>query len=611
MPGYEWNITYLNSTKQLVAFSGGKLIFMKYDHSKKEYVKESEVNTNFHGGVQNIGTDGQVIFVADSSPYGGEPKLWTITLDGKVVEEHKFGSGFKGGDEVETALSDNQGNLWLICPQYMHKVANYRANPAGANGGATTVLSNSTYKVKVATWNYNLDEVTSNDSEVDTYRNESYTMSTTTIPYQEIVSKYKMPFNYLWTMLVISEDEDYAFDLAKLVEDSQIEITIHDNYSKSDNTEIDYYTKYKKIHTTAHADVDYKYTTIENVSDTAIPKLDTVEHEDSVHPDVEETSEFTPSFYKRHHTINEANTLDIALTLANSWYVKYEKKYNYISPTTTESHPTESLDDIDYGTDTVEGDFGGHEKSLRKKATSAIPHLLPYDVNVEFSNVKSEYTNKLIKRSKHFDNYFTSSRYVSSVPGSSGETFGASSTIAKSGELDRSNYDRKNDSNLKHIGKIQQGFCFINDNLCAIVVEEDEISDIHLIDLTTMTETDVKHRLIGHGNTITYDKKNGDIVFPEENNTALIHVDEISKKMGEVRRVHTVADNSAAVAYNSQLDMFVNYSYPTSVKAYTRDAFYNRGSESVTSHFQKPSPKSSRIDLQGMRYLWKSRIYYL
>ena len=38
MPRCDWNITYLNSTKQLVAFNEGskKLIFMKYDHSKKE-----------------------------------------------------------------------------------------------------------------------------------------------------------------------------------------------------------------------------------------------------------------------------------------------------------------------------------------------------------------------------------------------------------------------------------------------------------------------------------------------------------------------------------------------------------------------------------------------
>lgn len=858
MPSYEWNITYLNTTKQLVALSGGKLIFMKYNHSKKEYVKVKEVKTNYSGGIQNIGTDGQVIFVAESAPGGGRRRLWTLTLDGKVVEEHKFGSGFKGGDEVEAALSDNQGNLWLICPQYFHRVSNYRANPANAtpgsstettqvvapiddfsaetkriimehmndfneytyssfmkkfpggydgymqslggvfakyggkgkkiqinnagdlqeaaefvwglfsiwgfdywNGGFfepwgkeeefpglyksayypghklkggwtqgnindicsnaskakrtncnagidsflwTTTLenpgygtkdksgkridkkedlqvgdlihfygdmeendwhhvaivgeidhatgqvilydsgsrfiksgrykiplgvgpgtkysnykkwvgrrhynidqtsnryrateSNSTYKVKVATWNYSLDEVTSDDSEVDTYKNEFYYMSTTTIPYQEIVSKYKMPFNYLWTMLVISEDKDYALDLAKLVEDSQIEITIHDNYSKSDDTETEYYTKYKKIYTTAHADVDYTYVDTKTVGN----KTTEVPGYDSISTDVEETSEFTPKFFKKHHTINETITLDIALTLAKSWFVDYEKTYTYISPSTIESHPTETLEDINNGTNTVNGDFGGHREQLEKKAKNAIPRSYE-SASVGFSNVKSEYTNKLIERSKQFDNYYTSSRFVSSVPGGTGISSGYGSSVTKSGTLDKNNYDRKDDSKLKHIGGIQQGFCFIDDNLCAIVEKDSyrEKSSVYLIDLNTMTQTDEIHNLIGHGNTIAYDKKTGDIIFPEDNDTALIHVDISTKKMEKnPKRVHTVADNSASVAYNSQLDMFVSYSYPTSVSAYTRDAFYNRGKESVRCSYQKPKARSgSGLGLQG------------
>ena len=482
----------------------------------------------------------------------------------------------------------------------MHRVGNYRANPAGANGGgATSIFANSTYKVKVATWNYNFDEVTSNDSDVTTYRNESYTMSTTTIPYQEIVGKYKMPFNYLWTMLVISGDKDYAFDLAKLVEDSQIEITIHDNYSKTDNTETDYYTKYKKIYTTAHADVNYKYKKTVEVGNGSTNSIsyDTEEANGSVSPDVDATTELDPEFYKRHHTINETNTLDIALTLANSWYVKYEKKYNYIKPSTTTSHSTETLEDIDNGTSTVNGDFGGHEGTLRNKAIASIPEPNPYDIDVNFSKVKTEYTNKLIKRSKHFDNSSTSSRYVSSVPGANGGASASSSNVPKSGEIDRNNYDLKNDSNLKHIGGIQQGFCFVNDNLCAFVEEENDISSVYLVDLTTMTQCDVKHHLIGHGNTITFDSKTGELVFPQNNDTALIPVDIAAKKLGDVKITHTAADNAAYVAYNKQNDLFISQ---IDKEVYTRDAFYSKGSSKVKLDVKKPSStKTGKILLQG------------
>ena len=250
----------------------------------------------------------------------------------------------------------------------------------------------------------------------------------------------------------------------------------------------------------------------------------------------------------------------------------------------------------------MNGDFGGHREQLEKKAKNAIPRSYE-SASVGFSNVKSEYTNKLIERSKQFDNYYTSSRFVSSVPGGTGISSGYGSSVTKSGTLDKNNYDRKDDSKLKHIGGIQQGFCFINDNLCAIVEKDSyrEKSSVYLIDLNTMTQTDEIHNLIGHGNTIAYDKKTGDIIFPEDNDTALIHVDISTKKMEKnPKRVHTPADDSASVAYNSQLDMFVSYSYPTSVSAYTREAFYNRGKESVRCSYQKPKARSgSGLGLQG------------
>jgi hypothetical protein len=34
-------------------------------------------------------------------------------------------------DEVESAFADNDGNLYLACPQGIGKVTNYRANKIG------------------------------------------------------------------------------------------------------------------------------------------------------------------------------------------------------------------------------------------------------------------------------------------------------------------------------------------------------------------------------------------------------------------------------------------------------------------------------------------------
>ena len=69
-----------------------------------------------------------------------------------------------------------------------------------------------------------------------------------------------MPFNYLWAMLLISQDKDYTFDLADLVRNSQIEITIHDNYNetKTETTNKQYY-EYTYIGK-ANAKFKYSYT---------------------------------------------------------------------------------------------------------------------------------------------------------------------------------------------------------------------------------------------------------------------------------------------------------------------------------------------------------------
>ena len=89
---------------------------------------------NYDGGIslQGIGTDGTNIFIADSSPSNSRRFLYTYSLDGRLLERHRMGSGFGSiSDEIETAFADNDGNLYLVCPQGIGKVLNYKANKIG------------------------------------------------------------------------------------------------------------------------------------------------------------------------------------------------------------------------------------------------------------------------------------------------------------------------------------------------------------------------------------------------------------------------------------------------------------------------------------------------
>ena len=160
MPEDYNKLTYVPTIHKLVALEHGKFIIMSYSKDKNEYVKENEVTLeDYHTkcGAQGIGTDGKNIFIADSGPgeetSSSDFRVWTYSLDGKKLEEHKIGSGFNKSEkkdnliatnngvnkEVESALSDNEGNLWLICSGGIIKAKDYKANSAGINNGYSNI----------------------------------------------------------------------------------------------------------------------------------------------------------------------------------------------------------------------------------------------------------------------------------------------------------------------------------------------------------------------------------------------------------------------------------------------------------------------------------------
>jgi len=134
IPETHVGITYVPKVHSLVGEEDGKLIFYKFNANTKAYERDHVVQLQNYSAnaVQGIGTDGTNIFIADSSPWDSEKALYTYSLDGKKLETNSFGSGFGSmSDEVESAFADNNGTLYLACPQGIAKVNNYRANRIG------------------------------------------------------------------------------------------------------------------------------------------------------------------------------------------------------------------------------------------------------------------------------------------------------------------------------------------------------------------------------------------------------------------------------------------------------------------------------------------------
>lgn len=127
-------LAYIPSIHMLVGYKGGKLIFYKFNKNNNTYEEQKTVKLqNFHSNaIQGMGTDGTNVFLADSSPYGGKRALYTYSLDGKKLEEHKMGKGFGSmSSEIESAFADNDGDLYLACPQGIARVKGYKANKIG------------------------------------------------------------------------------------------------------------------------------------------------------------------------------------------------------------------------------------------------------------------------------------------------------------------------------------------------------------------------------------------------------------------------------------------------------------------------------------------------
>ena len=161
--------------------------------------------------------------------------------------------------------------------------------------GTTGADSNVTYYVKVATWSQTVTEVEYTEPGKEGYTTVANNMTSKNINYEEFLSGYTMPFNYLWALVVITEDKDFALELADLVYNSELEITVHDNYTE----------------TTTQSSEEY-WTTI-MVRKSASGDL----------------SPERAMFTKTTTTTVKNNRIETALTRANVWIVDYKQDFVY------------------------------------------------------------------------------------------------------------------------------------------------------------------------------------------------------------------------------------------------------------------------------------------
>lgn len=185
---------------------------------------------------------------------------------------------------------------------------------------ATETVTYNDPEMKLEDYSQSLKE--ENKQGDNTYSSVTEHVTSRTVNYQNAISKYVMPFQYLWSFLVISDCEDLVMELADLANNSQITIAVFDNITTTETTEINEYKKQRRLD---------KYASL-SVSPTGVIDKSTERYwvpSDNPNYGGYSSNETTdPTNYKITHTSTyETNTPSFEVLYANVWMMELKKAY--------------------------------------------------------------------------------------------------------------------------------------------------------------------------------------------------------------------------------------------------------------------------------------------
>ncbi len=245
-------------------------------------------------------------------------------------------------------------------------------------------------EVKIAYYQEESGSVATNDPSADiseydnrvtnenaSFKNAGYEVRT--IQYNAMIpTRYSLPFEYLWALLVMSEDYDFVKGIADLAYNSEIIISIYDNVLEN-TTETEYtYSKTKKD----YSQVKFKETkTTVGIPKSEIDKLEkegyvldesidgeiskTTSEDVKDAPEVLDKVHEAENYYVKKVIYTYTNSIEIKVTYANVWIAEYRTEYNYYvdghkygsgtpdyTETTTQGEETEAIIEIQIDEDT-------------------------------------------------------------------------------------------------------------------------------------------------------------------------------------------------------------------------------------------------------------------
>lgn len=199
-----------------------------------------------------------------------------------------------------------------------------------------------------------------------------YNISEQKLNYRNMAREYSMPFNLLWAMVVYGEDVSFSNEIAKLIIDSEMVIGIRDNVTTTVTTTVDKYLNEEKLREYVRltvsslnlpssiqlGDARYFYEYYIRPSGTKTTS-EGVGNDYSVNADNTGLNGINESLFFEKTTVNTliSNYVDMEMEYIDSWFAKYEMKYEPVHTPGADNSNTVPVKNTEYeliGVDTKE-----------------------------------------------------------------------------------------------------------------------------------------------------------------------------------------------------------------------------------------------------------------
>ena len=271
-----------------------------------------------------------------------------LLSQGKVIAMHYMGGTFFGGSApfhyVAIVDADGQGNFMVLNPgggesgwYSSDKIAeNYERVEIDVGSSTRNVSDTSTsssegigYEAVVGTYTEVDKELSCDGPDVEGAAADfgisldttpEYTISTTNVNYEALVQPYTLQFDFLWTLLVTGQSKGFVMDLAKLAYDSDIEVSIYDNLTTTIDTDNCTYKQVTDGRFSGYVSYSGKYSQTK--------PIDKHEHRYKNGDPLEEPLDG----YINKTVTTRTNTIEYALSKADTWIADYEMSYKHNPP---------------------------------------------------------------------------------------------------------------------------------------------------------------------------------------------------------------------------------------------------------------------------------------